>query len=845
MNYSKQQISKARQWKLAVLLGLLLTHGTFGQVVITNLASLGGAGSSATALNNLGEVAGFALLPGASAQHAVVVSGGALYDLGTLGGTFSLASGINDSSQVIGSALTAGDLEFHAFLRRDGVTTDLGTLGGPESTAVAINNFGQVIGNSQLAGGNQRAFLYSGGTMVNLGALGGSGSWATALNSLGQVVGHSYVTNDAAQHAFLCSGGSMLDLGTLGGPYSFAASVNDAAQIVGESYPTNLETHAFISSPNGLVDLGTLGGTYSTAYVVNRAGQVIGDSTTTNDAQYHGFFFQNGTMTDLGTLGGDFTSTSALNNFGQVVGGSDDANHVNFPFLWQNGVMVDLNSLLPPNSGWQLLSASLINDLGQIVGYGSSNGSPRWFLMTVPLPNRPPVADAGPNQTVECSAAALLDGSKSTDPENGPLSFEWREGVTVLGTSPTLSVQLPLGSHLITLKVNDNANASSESTVTVNVVDTTPPIVACFTLQPVAADGNGVAATPDVMSGVLASDNCTYSGSLVRSQSPAAGTLFGVGTYPITVQVADSSGNIGSCSIAFNVVDSTPPSVTCPGNITISGDANSQAAIPDLLANLSVSDNCTPPNQIVKSQNPPAGTVVGLGVHEITVTVADAAGNVSTCNTSFEVLNPNPLTLTCPPPVTSPEHHGRAPVPEVRSGVVVVDNAAHSGHLTKTQDPPAGTLVGVGVHPIVVTVSDAAGNNATCTTSFTVVDSTAPAIHSAIAHPDSLVDPQGQMVPVAVSVVASDDCDPAPLTRIVSVTCNEPAYGSGGQTSPDWEITGPLSARLRAVNSLHAEGRVYTLKLQCSDASGNVSTRSVTVKVAKRSNQQHVASSKR
>jgi len=51
--------------------------------------------------------------------------------------------------------------------------------------------------------------------------------------------------------------------------------------------------------------------------------------------------------------------------------------------------------------------------------------------------------------------------------------------------------------------------------------------------------------------------------------------------------------------------------------------------------------------------------------------------------------------------------------------------------------------------------------------------------------------------------------------------------------------------RLRAVNSLHAEGRVYTLTLECSDASGNVSTRNVTVRVAKHSNQSHNTSSKR
>lgn len=39
-------------------------------------------------------------------------------------------------------------------------------------------------------------------------------------------------------------------------------------------------------------------------------------------------------------------------------------------YMTENGVSTDLNTLLPPNSGWQLLEANAINDAGQIVGSG-------------------------------------------------------------------------------------------------------------------------------------------------------------------------------------------------------------------------------------------------------------------------------------------------------------------------------------------------------------------------------------------------------------------------------------------------------------------------------------------
>jgi probable HAF family extracellular repeat protein len=92
-------------------------------------------------------------------------------------------------------------------------------------------------------------------------------------------------------------------------------------------------------------------------------------------------------MTDLGSLPGLPTShANAINNQGQVVGFSQDANGddaSSVAWIWQDGVMTDLNTLIASGSPLFLKEALSINDRGQIAGYGLlSDGENRGFLMT-------------------------------------------------------------------------------------------------------------------------------------------------------------------------------------------------------------------------------------------------------------------------------------------------------------------------------------------------------------------------------------------------------------------------------------------------------------------------------
>jgi len=160
----------------------------------------------------------------------------------------------------------------------------------------------------------------------------------------------------------------------------------------------------------------------------------------------------------------------------------------------------------------------------------------------------------------------------------------------------------------------------------------------------------------------------------------------------------------------------------------------------------------------------------------------------------------------------------------VLPNVVASDNCTPADALVKTQSPAAGTLVDQGVTTIVVTVRDASGNSSTVSTTLTVTapaDHTPPSIDSTYASPDLITKVNGKMIPVSVMVSVSDNLDPAPSCRIVCITSSEE---NQNHTQVDWEITGDLTATVRAEVNSRTTPRLYTFKLQCTDASGNSST---------------------
>ncbi len=798
-----------------------------GEATITPVPSLAET-PTVHALNNEGAVTG--KYPSNGVDRAFLFRQGMLQDLGSLGGPVSIANAINDSNIVVGdSDIVSGP--YHAFVFQNGTMQDLGVFpGGDSSSARFINNAGDVAGFSTADFFNQRGFIYRNGQMIDIGSLGSGSSEIFDLNETGHVVGES-MNEDFLGRAFLYDGTSMTDLGTLGGLFSKALGINDLGVIVGQADDEEGLTRAFVYTNGIMTDLGTLGGLVSTAFGINNAGQIFGVSEIeSNSIATHAFLVENGTMIDLGTLGGLESFPHDMNSQGHVVGRADGEFASNLPFLYRDGQMINVNSLLPANSGWILETADFINDAGQIVGLGRLNGVVNSYLFTPANENSVPVANAGLDQTVECPDDTHLDGNGSTDADNDALTYEWRNGETVLGNSAVLDFPLPLGTHTLTLTVTDINEASDDDTVIITVRDTTKPIVACPGNQTVSAGANCQALVPDFATAAFATDSC--SSVLTRSQTPAAGSSVGLGSHTVTVSVTDQSGNVGTCTVTLTVIDATAPVGDCPPAQTVDAGLECFVAVPDFTAALLATDNCTPAEALVKTQSPVAGTLVPLGTHTIPLPVTDAAGNTSACSTTLNVIGSRAVPqVTCPAPVSAGvEADGKAALPDFASAATVSESC--SGTSTVTQSPAAGTRLGPGVHTVTVQAVDPEGHTGSCTTTFTVVDDTAPVITSISVDP-SLLTESGEMTPVTVSVTAEDNADPAPVSTIVSITSSEPETGPGDRTSPDSEITGDLTANVRSERGKDAT-RIYTITVVCTDASGNTAEATTTVTIVKR-----------
>lgn len=324
-------------------------------------------------------------------------------DLGALqGATFSQGWGINNSGQVTGYSITASGI--YAFLYSNGTMQSLGTL------PTRLGSYGRAINDSsQVAGFAQgpypiQAFLYSGGSMQNIGTLpNGWAAGATGINNSGQVTGWSqpYIPRFGVnhEHAFIYQNGSMTDLGSLGTGTANASAgngINNKGDVTGwtggGTGGVNTAVHAFIYSNGVMQDINNLAGANASyGLAINNSDQVTGWYNSPSTGQ-RAFLYSGGQMVGLGTLkegqfAGQYSMGNAINSAGQVVGWSDvfignSNNQVQHAFIYSNGTMTDLNSLLSPNSGWDLTSAQGINDHGQITGYGTFNGQTQAFVMS-------------------------------------------------------------------------------------------------------------------------------------------------------------------------------------------------------------------------------------------------------------------------------------------------------------------------------------------------------------------------------------------------------------------------------------------------------------------------------
>jgi probable HAF family extracellular repeat protein len=194
----------------------------------------------------------------------------------------------------------------------------------------------------------------------------------------------------------------MKSVGNLGGTCTEAMDLNNRGQVVGLSFPAgDAFSRAFLSENGSIQDLGgSLGGSSTGALKVNNAGQAVGFGYLAGDTLFHATLWrQVGQITDLGTIGDDACSRATdINGQGQVIGGDSTLAQClgeelfTRAFLWEDGAIFDLNTLIPSGSALYLIDPETINDQGEIAGNGvDTSGNQHAFLLIPCDENHPDI----------------------------------------------------------------------------------------------------------------------------------------------------------------------------------------------------------------------------------------------------------------------------------------------------------------------------------------------------------------------------------------------------------------------------------------------------------------------
>jgi uncharacterized repeat protein (TIGR01451 family) len=325
---------------------------------------------------------------------------------------------------------------------------------------------------------------------------------------------------------------------------------------------------------------------------------------------------------------------------------------------------------------------------------------------------------------------------------------------------------------------------------------------------------------------------------------PYTGPVDGDGD-PINPADTEEGHRNGSatCTQTVMVNDVTPPVIGATSS-TVSADANCQAAIPDYSSTVTdncacgssdTSDACQGHPHIVYTQTPAAGTLVGLGPHNVHIEATDGSSNNNgaTKDVTFTVNDTTAPVITCPSNISAvPTEPGTCAAHVTPGTATATDNCDSTPTITASRSDgrPLTDTYPKGTTTITWTATDDAGNHSSCDQTITVVDNEPPVIVFNGQTP-SMWPPNHKYQTFGVTnfvTSVTDNCDSIGVgsVYITKVTSDEIENGNGdGNTMNDIVIAADCkSVQLRSEREGNSNGRVYTIFFSVADSSGNIGT---------------------
>lgn len=288
-------------------------------------------------------------------------------------------------------------------------------------------------------------------------------------------------------------------------------------------------------------------------------------------------------------------------------------------------------------------------------------------------------------------------------------------GIASTDVLPNAFTCANVGPNTVTLTVTDVNGNTSTCTSTVNVIDNIAPIALCQAITVnLDATGNASITAASINSGSF--DNCGIASTV------ASTTNFDctdVGNNTVTLTVTDVNGNVAACNAVVTIVDVTAPVALCQDQtltIDIFGNASTTVAA----LNNGSSDECGIAS-ITASQT--IFDCSDLGANNITLTVNDVNGNVSTCTSVVTLQDLIAPTIVTQDITVSLDATGFVTITGAMITAAAFDNCAITSIVLPTS---TFDCTDIGPNNVTLIVSDASGNSATGTAVVTVVDNMAP-----------------------------------------------------------------------------------------------------------------------
>ncbi|AVR46132.1 hypothetical protein C7S20_13175 [Christiangramia fulva] len=314
---------------------------------------------------------------------------------------------------------------------------------------------------------------------------------------------------------------------------------------------------------------------------------------------------------------------------------------------------------------------------------------------------------------------AVVEFADATATDNCEVSVEQTGG-------PVSGSQFPIGTTVVTFTATDASGNTSECSFKVTVEDNENPTIDCPDNIDTNVDGGicGAAVEFTAPQGMDNSGNVTVE----QTAGPASGEVFPVGTTTVTFTATDEAGNTAECSFTVTVKDDEAPVIEDKDDITVNVDPDTCGAVVEYTIP-QATDNCAV-DSVVLTEGMESGSEFPVGTTKVTYVTTDNAGNTASSSFNVTVIDNIAPTIQCPGDIDMEVARGTTTVVVEYTAVTTTDNCDGTT-VEMTSGIASGGDFPLGTTKVTYTVTDAAGNTATCSFNVNVTEEALPPVPDA------------------------------------------------------------------------------------------------------------------